>query len=264
VKQEGLKKLTARHFEQYFKGRTFASIDVEAIDNTAAMHRARRTLRMALDVINFYADLLYPRGARAFVYLAGERESVSTRSLIYQRDQQFSMPGNREGPWKPFVLRDLRSKRARMIGAPKIFQWLANSNRNAFEQRVLNALQWAGRATADDRREEAFLLYLISLESLILGDKADRELGYRLRIRCAHLLGRTHTQRAAITKRLGELYGIRSKIVHAGSTEVNDEDLSAARSLAKAALIAILRSRVRPTPKSSQALEDWFESRMLV
>lgn len=137
------------------------------------------------------------------------------------------------------------------------------SRRNAFEQRVLTALQWAGRATADERREEAFLLYLISLESLILGEKADRELGYRLKLRCAHLLGRTRAHRAAIADRISELYGIRSKIVHAGRMEVNDEDLSAARSLAKNALVAILRSRVRPTPKTSKSFEEWFEERML-
>jgi len=47
---------------------------------------------------------------------------------------------------------------------------------NTFEQRVLTAFQWAGRATADDRREEAILLYLIALESLLLGEDVDREL----------------------------------------------------------------------------------------
>jgi hypothetical protein len=262
-RKAAFKKRTTEHFDKEFLGRTFASISVEAIDETAAVTRARRTLRAALDVVNFYADLLYPPGLRAFVYALGERDSIRATTLIFQEDQRFGMPGSREGPWKPFVLRDLRSKRARRLGAPKIFRWLGSRKRDGFEQRVLTALQWAGRATADDRREEAFLLYLIALESLILGEKADRELGYRLKIRCAHLLGRTPAHRAAIAQRLSGLYGIRSKIVHAGQTEVTDEDLSAARSLAKNALIAVLRSRVRPTPKTSQALEDWFEARTL-
>lgn len=258
-----LKKRTAAQLVSEFSGRTFASVSVDAVDQTAALTRARRKLRTTLDTINFYADLLYPAGLRAFVYAMGERDAVRMSSLIFQQDQRFTMPGTREGPWKPFVLRDLRSLRARTLGATKAFRWLGRANRNGFQERVLTALQWAGRATADDRREEAFLLYLISLESLLLGEKADRELSYRLKIRCAHLLGRRPAHRAAIAQRLGTLYGIRSKIVHAGQTEVSDEDLSAARSLAKNALIALLRSRVRPRPTTSQALEAWFEARML-
>jgi hypothetical protein len=262
-RKAAIKKRTAEHFDKEVRGRIFASVSVEAIDETAAVTRARRALRAVLDVINFYADLLYPLSLRAFVYALGERDSARATTLIFQEDQRFGMPGSREGPWKPFVLRDLRSKRARALGGPKIFRWLGSRHRNSFEQRVLTALQWAGRATADDRREEAFLLYLIALESLILGEKVDRELGYRLRIRCAHLLGRTAAHRAAIAQRLGNLYGIRSKIVHAGQTEVTDEDLSAARSLAKSALIVVLRSHVRPAPKDSKSFEDWFEARML-
>jgi hypothetical protein len=186
-----VKEMMADQFESDFRGRTFASLSVDAIDQIAAMMGARRLLRTTLDAINFYSDLLYPPGVRAFVYPLGERESVGVRPLVFQQDKQFSMPGAREGPLKKFVLRDLHSKRARDFGASSIFQWLGSGTRTAFQQRVVTAFGWAGRATADDPREEAFLLYLISLESLILGEKADRELSYRLKVRCAHLLGRT-------------------------------------------------------------------------
>ena len=56
------------------------------------------------------------------------------------------------------------------------------------QDRILSALQWAGRAAVEERREEAFLLYAIAIESLLLGGKSHVEVTERLAVRGAHLL----------------------------------------------------------------------------
>ena len=60
---------------------------------------------------------------------------------------------------------------------------------------VISSLQWADRATVERRREQAFLLYAIALESLVLADEDKQELKYRLRVPVAHLLGEDEQKR---------------------------------------------------------------------
>jgi hypothetical protein len=77
---------------------------------------------------------------------------------------------------------------------------------------LLTAVQWVGRGSVETRREEAFLLLSIALESIVL-PVTDTELSYRLRVRTAHLLGRTIGERTRISKEIRELYRMDSPTV---------------------------------------------------
>jgi hypothetical protein len=256
-----LKKKSDEQFAARFAGRTFAEVRVRAADAEAALTQARQRLRVTLDIINFFADLLYTPSLRPYVY-AGDREATSNDYLTFQDDQEVRLTGGPR-PRLLLPLSDLRLARARRLRAPVILRWLADESRDGFQTRVLSAFQWAGRASADDRPEEGFLLYLIALESLILGDTAERELSYRLKVRCAHLLGRTREQRSKIAAHLAPLYTIRSKIVHAGWTGVSDQDLASARKVVKLACLAMVSGRIKPSPRTSKDLEQWFERQIL-
>ena len=74
------------------------------------------------------------------------------------------------------------------------------------EQRITSSAQWAGRATVESRPEEAFLLFAIALESLILGSKEHSELRYRLALRTAYLLSHSPDARRQIHKDIRQLY----------------------------------------------------------
>jgi hypothetical protein len=141
---------------------------------------------------------------------------------------------------------------------------LAKENRTEAEERLLAAFRWAGRATVAARPEEAFLLYAIALESLILGptDGKRGELTYQLKVRAARLLARVLDRRTKISTRVQELYDVRSAIAHAGSREVDDVDLNGMRQLAKASIIAFLdrRDLLAMTHKE---LRDWFDAQAL-
>ena len=103
----------------------------------------------------------------------------------------------------------------RKLGFDRVAKLLSHQ-RNDLEEKLVAAFQWAGRATAEIRREEAFLLYAIALESIVLADSDPIELTYRLRVRIAHLLGNSPEARRNIFSKVGHLYDIRSKIVHSG------------------------------------------------
>ena len=70
------------------------------------------------------------------------------------------------GPPMPFSFQQLlENDKKRNWGFSKI-ACLLSKKRNGFEDKIVSAIQWAGKATIEDK-EEAFLLYAISLESLI-------------------------------------------------------------------------------------------------
>jgi hypothetical protein len=140
---------------------------------------------------------------------------------------------------------------------------LNKSQRNEIEERIISAMQWAGRATVEDRNEEAFLLYAIALESLIMERGPSAELNFRLIHRIAHLLGTDFESRKNIRERTKELYKIRSKIVHTGSFEVSDSDLQYMRLFTKECIARILTGKEFETFEQDQQLIDWFDDRLL-
>lgn len=132
------------------------------------------------------------------------------------------------------------------------------------EDRILSAFQWAGRATVDTRREEAFLLYMISLESLVLGREKHPEITFQLRLKTAHLLRRdSNDERKTLFKRLGVLYDIRSKIVHSGHFQVTDAELREARQYAKQALAIVMSEKPFCEMSDAKELDNWLEGRLI-
>jgi Apea-like HEPN len=137
------------------------------------------------------------------------------------------------------------------------------SPRRDIDELYLSAIQWAGRATVEPRREEAFLLFAIALESLILPTSDPMELTYRLRIRTAHLLGATARERERISEETGKLYGIRSNIVHNGYYQITEVELARIKRKTKQAIFALLSSRTAQGCKDKKELNKWFENKIL-
>lgn len=255
----------AKELRDQFGGKVIARVDAEAVDQTAAYDQALRELRLTLDVVNFYADVIHPSGDCAHVFLPGEGDRLVDLQPAFKEGErpEFVIRQSVRGPLADLSLAEMDSDKSAKLGFRRVADILANGQRNSFEDRILSAFQWAGRATIDERREEAFLLYAISLESLLLGSKVESELTYRLRMRCAHLLGLTFEAKQRIQRRVSELYRTRSKIVHSGSVQVTDADLSMIRFYAKNALIAVLTEHQFQNSRSEDDFDQWFEERLL-
>ncbi|MBN1317521.1 MAG: hypothetical protein JXA42_18710 [Anaerolineales bacterium] len=238
-------------------------VEVEAIDEEAAKVLAIKELSLTADIINFFSDLIpYQKG---YLFLPGERERASVNVPIITKGNQsaYSFEYTLAGPLMPVSLKVLRENdQERKLGFQEVSD-LLERKRNELESHLISAMQWAGKATAAIRKEEAFLWYAISLESLILMDNEIGELGYRLRTRAAHLLGKDLDGRKEISRKIREMYDIRSKIVHSGWFEVTDADLSLMRIFAKRSILTILNDEPFKSMKSVDALVGWFNDQVL-
>jgi hypothetical protein len=75
-----------------------------------------------------------------------------------------------------------------------------------------------GGARGDE--EDAIVDYVIGLESLLCSSKEPQtEMSFRLRVRGATILAESAAERRQFMKRINDLYGMRSKIVHGSKTQ---------------------------------------------
>lgn len=87
-------------------------------------------------------------------------------------------------------------------------------------KRIFQAISWFGKAVNADSPEDQFLFFAISIESLLVGDESagglssQGSINQKISERSAFLLGDSVKER--IETEIKRIYGIRSKIVHAG------------------------------------------------
>lgn len=248
-----------------FAGQVVARVKVKAVDRAAAEELADRELRLTLDAINFYADVLHARGLGVRAYATGEAARATYATLSFDRGgpKGFSVNYESAGPLEAFDLSRLKAAGVD-LGVPRIAAILAADHPTEIEERILSAFQWAGRATTERRPEQAFLLYMVALETLLGGGKGETGAGtYRLRLRCAHALGRSVAQRRNVIKDVKELYDCRSRIVHAGKATVTPADLGRARTYAKEAIVTFMTREPFAAMQQMEELDQWFEERLL-
>ena len=246
-------------------GRVTGAVQVGAIDEEAAESLGIKELRLTADVINFYSDLVPYNYAR--ISLPGDADAarVVIPKLVVEGPQQTSVSTKyaRWGRIGELSLTKLwEHDTGRNLGFDRLVK-LLSGQRNDLEEKLIAAFQWAGRATKEIRKEEAFVLYTIALESVILADIDSTELTYRLRERTAHLLGSDFESRRDIFSKVRHLYGIRSKIVHSGRYQVTDADLALQRNITKRALIRICTAEEFSAMRNGKELGEWFQNRVL-
>jgi hypothetical protein len=245
--------------EDVLRNNVLARIPVFAVDADAADAAAIKMLRRTLDCINFFGDRKRT-GTRT--YLVGEQSSGLAASVRIPegnfRHAHYS--GFHYGPGIPLPL----FKVLKQPGFQKVSEMLANLNRNSLEERILTAFQWAGRAQVEPRPEESFLLLAIALESLLLGKVNEGNLGFRLGLRCAHLVGAPDLEsRRLILSNIERLYGLRSGIVHSGNIDVPESDLQLIGRYARTTLYRLLNEQPFSAMTSEKQLSEWFQSRLL-
>lgn len=244
-------------------GARLAYREVEALEPYAARDRAVGDLQTTLDVINFYSDLLPYNWAH--LSLPGDRDGASITVPIRHLDTESrcTVVGRRVGRLGEMSLKSLfEIAESKGLGFERVNE-LLKSRPNRMADVFLASVRWAGRATASDRNETAFLLYVIALESLILADQDPRELSYRLRLRVAQLLGEDLEARREIGKRVSDLYSIRSKIVHSGHYEVSDADLSLIRRVVKTCIIKLSNDAEFWSLHTPDEFGKWIENKIL-
>ena len=107
------------------------------------------------------------------------------------------------------------------------------------------------------------ILYAIALESIVLVDNPGNELSYRLRVRIAHLLTNTLTDRNEVVNTVRELYNLRSKLVHDGKYEITDLDLQSIESICIGCITRLCIDPLFQKMTSPKDFSDWLEDQIL-
>jgi len=240
-----------------FAGKVLCRISVPAVDIDAARATATRILQQTMDCLNFFAAAA---GVPGQAYVLGEKERGLGASVSLGPDNHVVHQSFLYGPVQPLPLQRL----ARQPGFERISKMLESDSLGKLQDRILRALQWAGRARVDSRREESFLLMAIALESLLLPDQRDDNIGYRIALRCTHLIAVPDvTARKSLMKNVRDLYNRRSMIVHSGKIEVSDTELALLWHYLRAALYVVVNTMPFSTMSDEKAYHEWFDERVL-
>lgn len=244
-------------------GKPTGLIDVKALDAIAAKTLALKELALTVNVINFFSDIIpYQKG---HIFLPGNNERLTINIPIISEGEKpnFTFGWEVAGPLMPFSFQQLLENDKKLGWGFSRIANLLTKKRNVVEDKIISSIQWAGKATVEGKKEEAFLLYAISLESLILLENEKEELGYRLRTRVAHLLGSDLESRLKISNKVRDLYKVRSQIVHSGSYQVTDADVYLLRSYSKNCILHILNNEPFSSMESTESMVHWFDEKIL-
>ena len=249
--------------ENYLQN-SIAVVKIKAVDAEAAKRLAIGELRLHLDVLNHFSDIMFSLKTR--IYLPGD--AYQTKDLTIGFNLSEGRTGCNlntaiTGPASSYSFAEEHIGQAAKAGFSQVLEMLKELNRNSFQKKVLAAFQWSGRAETEEEPERVFLMYAIALESLLLGGKNKTDVTYKVSTRCAHLLGKNLEAKKRIRKQMNDLYGVRSSIVHAGSFEVTPSDLGTLRAYTKGALAIIVTDERFASMTEEQDLAKWFEDRVL-
>jgi hypothetical protein len=251
------------HLTKPIEGHVYAIVPIEAVDPEAARVLAEKKLRLTLDTLNFFGDFFGVMESR--VTLPGDAGVPTATTFIYSHtspNPQHVLLGYTR-PFVCFSFSQIDVPKAKKSGFERVNSMLANRLPSPLDERILSSLQWAGRASIETRREEAFLLFCISLEALLLSKHSKAEVTQTFALRGAHLLVKDAVHRKEAYRDLKSIYGIRSSIVHYGHTQITEADLSKIRWLTKTALVIMLIAEPFSKMATEEELENWFQDQLL-
>ena len=242
----------------------FAKIKIKSCDRDAAEELAANYLLYYLDILNFFIGLIpYSNG---FIYMPGFASTESIFSPIKSFEVKWTtlLRHQTVGPLSQISLLNLeKANIENKYGLRKLKRIIEKPN--DLQKLILTSMRWAGKAWENkirNRKEDSFLNYAIALESIILPD-IRHELTYRLSIRLSHLLSKSKGFRFKNSKNIEKLYNLRGNIVHDGSCEISNANLSKIEHLARNAIIHIFRDKPFSSMQTIKDLVLWFENRIL-
>jgi hypothetical protein len=258
----GAKKRETLIVGERLLGVVIAEVRVTAVDAEAAKLAARRSVQRAIDVLNFFADFLAYAHPRA--YVLGTMATGRVVEVVYASasSSPSSAQGRLYGPAPLMPMGDVLGRAKRRVFR-RIHRMMAQETLSEVERRILQSVEWLGRAAADPRSDSALLSAVIALEGAIIGPAKEAEIGMRLRLRTAKLLARSEARRREVASLVTELYALRSRIAHTGFNEVLPQKLKQAKQLARVAILELLRRPKVVDMKKNDDLERWMNTLVL-
>ena len=115
-------------------------------------------------------------------------------------------------------------------GNQTIWQWITQE-KNTLQGKIMDSIEWCGKATVESDDSKGLLQYIISIESLLQFDEGtfiSSSIVSQLSDMVAFLLGETYKQRLSYVKYIRDLYHIRSALSHGGKGNISEISLHTA------------------------------------
>jgi len=160
------------------------------------------------------------------------------------------------GTYKDLSLNQTKLKRKKHI--LKIWDLLAKKQPTNIETRILNAIQWIGKAKHELEKEKAFIQYFFAIESLVNFNETGSispSVGAQMREYTAFILEKKPLERQNIDKLFSKLYQIRSSIVHGNLKEITDYEIEDLQKITERLVLEFLSN-----PKFDSISSDGLKS----
>lgn len=240
--KEDYYKSEVEYYKNKYLNKLYSETITEANDNKAAVEKANIYLNRMMNIINFFSGVykiydLYSGFLRR-PGKSGNPEFVHTHTFTKSYPKKAQTYSSIEHQYD--IHYDVLKKHLPLGKALRIVETvLLKDETNSLFERILTSLQWAGIALWEKKKEIAFTNYITALEALLLLD-SHTELSYRLNLYASFIVGKNFKSRTEIFNKLKSLYEIRSKIVHTGVYEIDDDDLNSLKFLVINVVLAIL------------------------
>jgi hypothetical protein len=207
--------------------RVVATVQIDNPDSKAAEKIAIIEIEHALNILRFYLRRLTTLDPYSYLMLIGMVGTISTNTTMLARigeDGKFSMSSTRMGYLYNYNLNKESCaimKKYNFNDLHKVFL-KPEGKRSPFEKSILTAIDFFGMAMNEQMFRNAFVSFVIALESLLLRREAKAAV---LAERIALILGENASRRLSLFRRTHELYEVRSDIVHEGKDNVTQDHL---------------------------------------
>ena len=170
---------------------------------------------------------------------------IGDQNGIFSSEEESGTSGNSSGVHENILLHKTKINNPQ-YGNDKIWEYLCKDKPNEMENRIINAIQWAGKGLKDEEQSRAFTQYLFALEALLQFQQKDQivtpSILYHLSELVAFIVADNFDDRTKWEKIVKRLYSRRSAIAHGRSNEVGADELFQAFYLIKQLVTTLLIS----------------------
>jgi Apea-like HEPN len=218
--KDALKKEDRKRLSNRMKGACIAMIRLNA-EPVRAIELAKEEVRRSLDLLRLGIKATHELHCDIRIGIAGDHPSVVVEAVALS-DSSI----NTEVKCVGFPLRVDASflNNLEQLGVFRVSKALAKNRCTNLEEAIITSVHWFSVASCQDDKSNAFLLLVVSLETLFKQAEGASIAG-TVAEGAAFLLGQTKEQRLEISKLVRKFYRMRSSVAHSGRSSFTDIDL---------------------------------------
>lgn len=232
----------------------FLSISVEVRENDKAVELADLQIAKFENILNYMiGDLNHERSVGALNFRPGKNTSriiCSNTSLGFNTNNSFTFPVNIEDDFFKTVQ-----------GNGRIWDIVEAKNKTEIEKRLLQSIEWIGKAVFDKDISKALVQFVFAIEGMLQYDDKTfvtpsivSQLGDSL----AYIIEDEYAKRKDVVKYFKELYRKRSAVVHGGEKTIDKKDIELAYQISKLMVISFLTVKPFSEFKTMQQLNEYI------